>query len=533
MDKPNVNLMTETQRRLYKKIQERKALEEQKAKAEAEQAAAQQPKKKKKNRKKKKSGANAAAVAENGESPSPSQPSPNSENADPSAASQSSTASKRRRRKAAKKAAAASQSSEPSSSDTPSKDLSPSSPPDSTSIEKEKAAEDANASPTEEKQKVEEDSNASTAVEKEKAAEDSSASTALENEEAAEDTNVSLTDQKPKVAEDSNAPTSNNDAGEEKLDIDRSTFSEVQQRLKQLEDEALGRRPRLEVKGADNAPGWLGKEGNKKILAGSAANAKHHVVVGDDDEDMSGRDKAKMQALLGNAKATNMKSYVGLKGVEQTLTAEDYDNKMTVVFQSCRGCHFTLDSLCTKVFMTGCTDFTLTVNKKIVTQTMELFRCTNVTTHINVKARTVQADLSDNITLKFSSKENFDNIIWAGCEEMVTEFGDVADRMVTGWTNVQTEFADMHKERTQFKIHYVAGKLTQDKIIRQSDGFPTTKLAYDEYMRKQEAAIQHMAKNMGITISKKSKPKDERAGRNDPCPCGTGKKFKKCCGKIV
>jgi uncharacterized protein YecA (UPF0149 family) len=24
---------------------------------------------------------------------------------------------------------------------------------------------------------------------------------------------------------------------------------------------------------------------------------------------------------------------------------------------------------------------------------------------------------------------------------------------------------------------------------------------------------------------------DRTAGRNDPCPCGSGKKFKKCCGK--
>lgn len=23
------------------------------------------------------------------------------------------------------------------------------------------------------------------------------------------------------------------------------------------------------------------------------------------------------------------------------------------------------------------------------------------------------------------------------------------------------------------------------------------------------------------------------AGRNDPCPCGSGKKFKKCCGKKI
>jgi preprotein translocase subunit SecA len=25
--------------------------------------------------------------------------------------------------------------------------------------------------------------------------------------------------------------------------------------------------------------------------------------------------------------------------------------------------------------------------------------------------------------------------------------------------------------------------------------------------------------------------RDEAVGRNDPCPCGSGKKYKKCCGK--
>ena len=24
---------------------------------------------------------------------------------------------------------------------------------------------------------------------------------------------------------------------------------------------------------------------------------------------------------------------------------------------------------------------------------------------------------------------------------------------------------------------------------------------------------------------------DHKIGRNDPCPCGSGKKYKKCCGK--
>jgi preprotein translocase subunit SecA len=25
--------------------------------------------------------------------------------------------------------------------------------------------------------------------------------------------------------------------------------------------------------------------------------------------------------------------------------------------------------------------------------------------------------------------------------------------------------------------------------------------------------------------------KKEKVGRNDPCPCGSGKKYKKCCGR--
>ena len=25
--------------------------------------------------------------------------------------------------------------------------------------------------------------------------------------------------------------------------------------------------------------------------------------------------------------------------------------------------------------------------------------------------------------------------------------------------------------------------------------------------------------------------KDQAVGRNDPCPCGSGRKYKKCCGK--
>jgi preprotein translocase subunit SecA len=35
------------------------------------------------------------------------------------------------------------------------------------------------------------------------------------------------------------------------------------------------------------------------------------------------------------------------------------------------------------------------------------------------------------------------------------------------------------------------------------------------------------------SAANKPKPKAANVGRNDPCPCGSGKKFKQCCGRVA
>lgn len=35
----------------------------------------------------------------------------------------------------------------------------------------------------------------------------------------------------------------------------------------------------------------------------------------------------------------------------------------------------------------------------------------------------------------------------------------------------------------------------------------------------------------GQPVKRKPLKADDKPGRNDPCPCGSGKKYKKCCGK--
>ncbi|MGI6161172.1 MAG: SEC-C metal-binding domain-containing protein [Christensenellales bacterium] len=42
--------------------------------------------------------------------------------------------------------------------------------------------------------------------------------------------------------------------------------------------------------------------------------------------------------------------------------------------------------------------------------------------------------------------------------------------------------------------------------------------------KRREIASEHRRSKMFVA--------DERTGRNDPCPCGSGKKYKKCCGKL-
>jgi len=49
---------------------------------------------------------------------------------------------------------------------------------------------------------------------------------------------------------------------------------------------------------------------------------------------------------------------------------------------------------------------------------------------------------------------------------------------------------------------------------------------------KREAVAKITGESAGDeTLKKQPVRKDQKVGRNDPCPCGSGLKYKKCCGK--
>ncbi len=52
-----------------------------------------------------------------------------------------------------------------------------------------------------------------------------------------------------------------------------------------------------------------------------------------------------------------------------------------------------------------------------------------------------------------------------------------------------------------------------------------------EEIEAEEAAIAKAKEERKKDPDKYQLHADEDVGRNDPCPCGSGKKYKKCCGK--
>ena len=80
-------------------------------------------------------------------------------------------------------------------------------------------------------------------------------------------------------------------------------------------------------------------------------------------------------------------------------------------------------------------------------------------------------------------------------------------------------------EDTEVSLGFDNEKLSKHMVVARADWLyelPQWEKIFDENTRKR---LYKEQKNSG-TIRK-----EKKIGRNDPCPCGSGKKYKKCCGR--
>ena len=88
----------------------------------------------------------------------------------------------------------------------------------------------------------------------------------------------------------------------------------------------------------------------------------------------------------------------------------------------------------TKIFVQGCTDFTLRVRSKVLTATVELYKCERAALQFAVKCGTLQIDMCRDVDVTFAEqahffeeadpehveKKNTNMIVWCGCGVFLT-----------------------------------------------------------------------------------------------------------------
>ena len=72
-----------------------------------------------------------------------------------------------------------------------------------------------------------------------------------------------------------------------------------------------------------------------------------------------------------------------------------------------------------------------------------------------------------------------------------------------------------------------------DDMLENIDKYVTLYLLKAEIRQniERKEVVKNKSTNDSDTTRKGRTVKKEKIGRNDPCPCGSGKKYKQCCGK--
>ena len=130
--------------------------------------------------------------------------------------------------------------------------------------------------------------------------------------------------------------------------------------------------------------------------------------------------------------------------------------------------------------------------------------------------------------------ETPDEVVTGTVKELADRFGYDVETMVAFLDGINDSLKDGVEnnieelyEDTMVSLEYDTEKLYKNMVAAQADwlyNLPQWEGIYDEETRSRLYKEQRKS----TTYVREGK----KVGRNDPCPCGSGKKYKKCCGAV-
>jgi hypothetical protein len=257
---------------------------------------------------------------------------------------------------------------------------------------------------------------------------------------------------------------------------------------------------------------------------------------------MDPEEQKKYNAMFGQLQQQATISLLNKKGTTEVIKLEkgedgtDLKSTPTLIIKDCNDIKVLVERRTTKILVQNCENISLTLNHKLLTNTLECWRGSNVTLNINVQLKTMQLDLLQNVEVNFLKAEDFGSLIWNSIEDTKITFADHPSfNTTTGLAERKTVLPDS-TEVDQFIVRIVEGRLLNERCVRLKNGFLSTEReAVDWEKRNDLARERYMSKFMkeaGIALNR-DENKNEQAP-NSKCNCGSGKKYKVCCkGKRV
>ena len=126
--------------------------------------------------------------------------------------------------------------------------------------------------------------------------------------------------------------------------------------------------------------------------------------------------------------------------------------------------------------------------------------------------------------------ENPDEVVTGTVKELAEKYGQEVLTMVGFLDGIDESLKEPNPietmdENTEVSLAFDKEKLYKNMVAAKADWLyelPQWKEIYSE----EELKKLYKEQKESTTIRK-----EKKIGRNDPCPCGSGKKYKKCCGR--
>ncbi|MFA5243649.1 MAG: UPF0149 family protein [Sulfuricella sp.] len=124
--------------------------------------------------------------------------------------------------------------------------------------------------------------------------------------------------------------------------------------------------------------------------------------------------------------------------------------------------------------------------------------------------------------------EQLDYVPWCDAYVYGTQIGE------SNWFDAAGEFAEDLSEKME--VFFLLSGLLKEDAEKHNEPWLSAKEEKKAMTQAQEAFPSTIGEIHQFWVARRSTPETIRreapkVGRNDPCPCGSGKKFKQCCGK--